>query len=126
MYNPKDGFIKRRLQSIQNALKGLWVLITTEDNIKVHIFIALMAVFFGFVCNISLIEWMIQCLVIALVLVAEAFNTAIEKMADFIHPEYHKKIGLIKDISAGSVIIAAILAIILGAIIYIPKILILL
>ena len=68
---------------------------------------------------------MIQLLVIGLVLVAEALNTAIERVADFIHPDYHKKIGVIKDIGAGAAGIAAIISIILGCIIYIPKIAIL-
>ena len=67
-------------------------------------------------------EWMIQLTVIGLVLVAEALNTAIEKMADFIHPDFHDKIGTIKDIAAGSAGFAAIISIIIGCIIYIPKI----
>jgi len=54
-------------------------------------------------------------------LVAESLNTAIEKIADFIHPEYHKQIGFIKDISAGAAFFAAIFAVIIGLIIYIPK-----
>ena len=69
---------------------------------------------------------MIQWLVIGLVLVAEALNTAIEKVADFIHPEYHKKIGFIKDIAAGAPSFAAIIALIIAGIIYLPKIMTLL
>lgn len=126
MYSPKGGFIKRRIQSILNALNGIRILITTEIHFKLQFFIAFIVIFLGVIFEISAIEWMIQCLIITLVLVAEAFNTAIEKMADFVHPNYHKKIGLIKDIAAGSVLITAILAIILGAMIYIPKISILL
>ena len=58
-----------------------------------------------------------------MVLIAESLNTAIEKLGDFVHPDYHKKMGHIKDISAGAAFFAAIFAIIIGLIIYIPKIL---
>ena len=63
-----------------------------------------------------------QTLAIGLVLVAESLNTGIEKLADFVHPDYHEKIGFIKDVSAGSSGIAAIISLIIAGIIYIPKI----
>ena len=65
---------------------------------------------------------MIQFLAIGMVLVAEAVNTAIEEVADFIHPDYHKKIGLIKDIAAGAPSFAACISLIIAGFIYIPKI----
>ena len=71
--------------------------------------------------HLSVTEWLFQTLAIGLILVAESLNTAIEKIADFVHPEYHKQIGHIKDISAGAAFFAAIFAIIIGLIIYIPK-----
>lgn len=122
MKNPSDGFIKGRLRGIKFALKGMWLLITTEDSIKAQLSFALIATFLGFYFNISSVEWMIQFLVIGLVLVAEALNTAIEEVADFIHPDYHKKIGFIKDIAAGAPAFAAIISLIIAAIIYLPKI----
>ena len=72
--------------------------------------------------EVFIIEWMIQFLAIGLVLVAEAVNTAIEEVADFIHPDYHKKIGLIKDIAAGAPSFAAFISLIIAGFIYIPKI----
>ena len=71
----------------------------------------------GFYFDLSTTEWTIQILVIALIMTIEGINTAIEEIADFIHPEFHKKIGLIKDISAGAVFIFAIAAVIIGLII---------
>ena len=71
--------------------------------------------------EISTLEWCIQLLAIGLVLAVEGLNTAVEKIADFIHPEYHKKIGVIKDVSAGAVTFAAVIAALIGFIIYIPK-----
>jgi len=117
--NPKDNFIVERIRSIKFSLRGIWFLISTESSIKAQLFIVLLT---GFYFNINTIEWLIQTLAIGLVLVAESLNTGIEKLADFVHPDYHKKIGFIKDVSAGSSGIAAIISLIIAAIIYIPKI----
>ena len=122
MKNPDDGFLKGRLRSIKFAIRGMWLLMTTEDSIKAQLFFAVLAIVLGFFFNISSIEWMFQFLVIGLVLVAESLNTAVEKVADFIHPDYHKKIGFIKDISAGAPSFAAITSLIIAGIIYVPKI----
>lgn len=84
--------------------------------------VATVATVLGFHFNISTTEWLIQIMMIAIVLVSESLNTGIEKLSDFIHPEYHEKIKVIKDISAGAVGIAAIISLIVGGIIYIPKI----
>jgi diacylglycerol kinase (ATP) len=126
MKNPKDGFIIGRIRSLKYALKGMWILITTEDSIKAQLFFALIATILGFYFEISATEWAIQVLVIGLVLVAEAANTAIEEVADFIHPEFHEKIGLIKDIAAGAPSFAAFISLIIAGIIYVPKIMVLL
>ncbi|OAD44848.1 diacylglycerol kinase family protein [Polaribacter atrinae] len=122
MKNPNDSFLRGRLRSFKFALRGMWLLMTTEDSIKAQLFIAVLATILGFYFNISNIEWMFQFIVIGLVLVAEALNTAIEKIADFVHPEYHKKIGFIKDIAAGAPSFAAFTSLIIAGFIYIPKI----
>ncbi|MDG1226509.1 MAG: diacylglycerol kinase family protein [Polaribacter sp.] len=122
MKNPNDSFLRGRLRSLKFALRGMWLLITTEDSIKAQLFIAIVATVLGFYFDISNIEWMIQFLAIGMVLVAEAVNTAVEEVADFIHPDYHKKIGLIKDIAAGAPSFAACISLIIAGFIYIPKI----
>lgn len=122
MKNPKDGFLRGRIRSLKFAFKGLWILVTSEDSIKAQLFIAFIATILGFVFNISLLEWGIQFLAIGLVLVAEAANSAIEEIADFIHPEFHEKIGKIKDIAAGAPTFAALISLIIASIIYVPKI----
>ena len=122
MKNPNDGFIKGRLRSMTFALKGMWLLITTEDSIKAQLFFGLIATIFGFYFNISATEWMVQCILIGMILVAEALNTAVEKVADFVHPDFHKKIGFIKDIAAGAPAFAALTSLIVASIIYLPKI----
>ncbi len=121
MKNPEDSFFKGRLRSLKFALKGTWLLITTEHSIMVQIAIALLVTVLGFFMHLSTMEWMLQSLAIGMVLVAESLNTAIEKLCDFFHPKYDKKIGFIKDISAGASAFAAIIAIIIGLLIYLPK-----
>ena len=104
------------------ALKGMWLLLTTEASIKVQFFFAIVATIMGFYFEISATEWMIQLIAIALVLIAESLNTAVEKVADFVHPDYHEKIGFIKDIAAGGPSFAAIISLIIMGIIYVPRI----
>ena len=116
------NFIVTRIKSIGYAFKGAYLLITTEASIKVQFFIGILMTVAGFYFKISTTEWILQILTIASIMSIEGLNTAVEEIADFIHPEHHKKIGLIKDIAAGAVFITAIAAVIIGCIIYIPKI----
>ncbi len=122
MNNHDSGFFKGRFRSLKFAIKGTWLLITTEHSIMVQVFIGISVSILGWILDISSLEWILQIFAIGMVLVAESLNTAIEKLCDFIHPDYHKKIGFIKDISAGGVAFAAISAILIGMIIYLPKI----
>ena len=118
----KEPFIINRLKSVGYAFKGMLILVKTESSIKLQVFIAIIVTIAGFYFEISTIEWIIQIAMIGLVMSIEGVNTAVEYIADFIHPDHHPKIGLIKDISAGAVFIAAVVASIIGLIIYIPKI----
>lgn len=121
MKDPKDNFLIERLKSVRFSLKGIWLLIKTEASIQVQLVVALIAIVLGFYFEISTTEWLIQTLMITIVLVAEALNTGIEKLCDFVHPDYQPKIGVIKDISAGAVGIAAMISLVIGGIIYLPK-----
>ena len=117
----KGEFIINRFKSVKYAAKGFWILVTTENSIIAQVIISIIMTVLGFFMNLSATEWMMQVIAIGLVLIAESLNTAIERIADFIHPDYHDKIGHIKDVSAGAAFFAAIIAIIIGFIIYIPK-----
>lgn len=119
--NTERNFFLNRIKAFKYAAKGFWILITTENSIIAQVIIGIIVTIFGFIMNISATEWLFQIIAIALILVAESLNTGIEKLADFVHPEYHKEIGRIKDISAGAAFFAAIFAVIIGLIIYIPK-----
>jgi diacylglycerol kinase (ATP) len=119
--NHERNFFLNRIKSVKYAAKGFWILITSEKSIIAQIGIGFIMTIFGFLMHLSATEWLGQIMAIGLILVAESLNTAIEKLADFIHPDYHKQIGRIKDISAGASFIAAIIAVIIGLIIYVPK-----
>ena len=116
-------FVSGRIKSIGFAFKGAFKLVTTEHSVMVQFSIMLLMLFAGFYFQISREEWMLQILAFGLVLGIEGLNTAVEKIADFIHPEFHDKIGFIKDIAAGAVLFAASSAITVGALIYVPKLL---
>ncbi|WP_299209981.1 diacylglycerol kinase family protein [uncultured Dokdonia sp.] len=115
-------FIKGRLKGCIYAFKGGILLLKTEASIQVQFVVAILITIAGFYYDISPIEWMIQTLCIGMVMSIEGLNTAIEEIADFVHPDFHNKIGKIKDIAAGAVGIAALIAVIVAGIIYVPKV----
>ena len=97
------------------------MLLKYEASIQAQALIAIVVTIAGFYFEISSTEWLIQILTIAVVMGVEGANSAIEEIADFIHPEHHSKIGYIKDIAAGAVFFTAIAAVVIACIIYIPK-----
>ncbi|WCM43053.1 diacylglycerol kinase family protein [Flavobacterium sp. CBA20B-1] len=123
MKHKKTSFLSGRIKSVTYALKGFYLLISTEHSIIAQLLISGFMCGVGFYFEISLVEWMFQILAIGLVLTTESLNTAIEAVCDYIQPKFDKKIGFIKDIAAGAVTFAALTAIVIGAIIYLPKIL---
>ena len=120
-FQKDNTFFTGRFKSIGFAFKGAIKLITTEHSIMVQSSIAVVLIIAGFYFNISHEEWMFQTLAIGLVISIEGLNTAVEKVADFIHPEFHHRIGFIKDIAAGAVFFAALTAMSIGLMIYLPK-----
>lgn len=92
----------------------------TERNAKIHLVITVSVVIAGFVFGITRIEWLIILLCIGIVLVAEALNTAIEKLGNAISSDKNRLIKSAKDIAAGAVLLAAITAAIIGGLIFLP------
>ena len=91
-----NHFFKTRLKSITFVLKGMLLLIKTEDAIKAQSIIFILFTALGFYFDISLEDWKWQLFCFALIFSAEGLNTAIEKICNFIHPEHHKQIGYVK------------------------------
>ena len=116
----QNSFLGKRIKACGYALKGAYILIKTEPPIQVQIVISIIMVVLGFYFEITTAEWIFQTFAMGMVLSLEAANTAIEEIADFIHPDFHHKIGLIKDMAAGAVFFAAITAVVVGLVIYIP------
>lgn len=116
-------FIKGRLKSFRYAFRGSYLLLKTEHSIMTQVVIFSLLILIGFYIGISKQDWINQTLAMGLVLGIEGMNTAVEKLADFVHKENHPKIGFIKDISAGAVTFAAFTFIIILVITYYPYIL---
>lgn len=92
-----------------------------ERNFRIHTFIGLLVVLTGILFRLSTFEWLSIILVIGLVLVAEIFNSAIEKLLDYLNPAIHPSAKIIKDLSAGAVLASALVAIVVGLIIFFPR-----
>lgn len=112
---------KERGNSFTYAWDGIKAVLQTEHNTWIHLTLTGVALALGFILNISAGEFMGLIIVMTMVWTAEIFNTAIEKTMDFISKEKHPQIKLVKDLAAAAVLITAISAIVVGAIIFIPK-----
>lgn len=117
---------KKKIKSLVNsfgyAFQGIWSSFKSERNMKIHVFIMILVVLLGIFLHISVTEWMICVILFALVIGAELFNTSIEAVVDMISLEKSSQAKLAKDVSAGAVLVFAIASIIVGLIIFVPKI----
>jgi len=120
---PPSFSLKKRINSFKYAINGLKIILETQANFMIHLVAAVLVTAGGLYFQISFWEWSVLVLIIALVLSAEAFNTAIEKLVDLVSPDYNIKAGQIKDIAAGAVLIVSIAAVLIGMVIFLPKIL---
>ena len=111
------------IRALAYALNGLRHAFINERNFKIEIFCALITIFMGFVFKITMAYWLVVVINICLVLTAELFNTAIEKLADVTCKEINPAIKIIKDVAAAAVVIAGLSAFICGLIIFIPSLL---
>ena len=117
--------IKRFFNSFVCAFSGIISALKTEQNLLLDLIIGILTIIIGFLLKISTVEFAIILLTIALVISMELINTAIEYVVDMAMPEIHPLAKLGKDISSGAVLISAIMALVVGLIIYLPKIIIL-
>jgi len=114
--------LRHRAESFRYAFNGIKILIRNEHNAWIHLLAAVCAIIAGIFLKISIAEWCLVAVVSGFVFAAEAFNSSIERLSDFVHPEKHEIIKNIKDLSAGAVLISAITAFAVGLLVFAPKI----
>jgi len=115
--------VRKRLSSFKYAIKGIQLLIKYEHNTRIHLFATFCVVIAGIILKVRIVEWSLLVIVIGMVYIAEIFNTVIEHLTDLISPQFNKNAQIIKDLGAGGVLISAIIAFIIGLVIFLPKIL---
>ena len=117
---------KQLFSSFRHAFHGLAYLLKYEQNFKIHLFFGIAALLTGLILKIDYYEFLIILIIIAFVAMAEIVNTVLENILDVMHPDHHHKIKIIKDATAGVVLFASAVSVIIGIIIFGPKILALL
>lgn len=120
----KDGKIspKKLRHSFQYAFSGMADMLRQEPNARIHCIITVLVVAAGFFFRISATEWICIAFAIGLVISAEAFNTAIERLADVVQPDQDERIRDVKDLAAAAVLLCALAAAAVGVIIFLPKV----
>lgn len=122
MNAPQKKFsISSRLKSFSYAFNGLKVFFIGEHNAWIHAVAAFLALLLAFIIGLSAGEWLAILGVIALVFITEIINTAVEKLADALSTDFNPQLKKVKDLAAGAVLVSAIFALIVGLIIFIPK-----
>ncbi len=115
--------IQKRIKSFGYAFNGLKILVREEHNARIHLLAAICALIAAILLKVSVIEWIALVFAMGFVITLEIINSAIENIADFISPEQHDMIKKIKDLSAAAVLVSAFTALIIGLVIFLPKIL---
>lgn len=113
--------MKDRIHSFGYAFKGLSFFFSSQHNARIHLLAALSAVGLGFLLKITTADWCWIVSAIILVFAMEILNTSIEVLCDHLHPEIHPKIKQVKDLAAAAVLITALGAVIVGCLVFIPK-----
>lgn len=114
---------KARIRSFGYAFNGLKIVWREEHNFRVHLLAAVLAIALSWALRISPYEWLAVVFSIGFVLVCELLNTALENLADFVCPEKNPSIKRIKDIAAAAVMLSSLTALLIGLLIFVPKLL---
>ncbi len=118
----KDTVVRKHLRSYRYAWRGLYEILTTELNFQILLFFSVLSVMAGLFFRLNSIEWIVLSFTLTLLLVSEAFNKSIETTCDAICVEYRDQIKYAKDVAAGAVLLATLLAIMVVLIIFVPYI----
>jgi diacylglycerol kinase len=115
--------IQARLKSFTYAWNGLKILLKEEHNARIHLVATIVVLIVSYLLKLSNIECVMITFAIGLVFITEIINSAIENIADFVSADKHDKIKKIKDLAAAAVLVSAFIAIVIGLLIFIPKLL---
>lgn len=118
---PKKFSIADRIASFSFAITGIIKLVKREHNARIHLVVICMVLPLGWYFSLNSTEWSFIAITISLVLITELLNTAIESVCDLIEPNHNINVEDAKDYAAGATLIAAIAAVIVGGIIFMPK-----
>lgn len=113
--------LRARLKSIGHAIDGLRLMLRTQHNAWVHLAISAAVVVAGLILGLTTEAWLAIVLAIAIVWVAEAFNTSFELLCDVASPDFHPLVKAAKDVAAGAVLLSAIAAVAVGTIVFLPR-----
>lgn len=116
----RDFRVRQLPRSFGYATRGIWHVLRTEQNLRIHLVAATIAILLGLYLDISGPEFAIILLASAIVIAAEIFNSVIEDFLDVLHPQHHEAIRRIKDALAGAVLLAATAALVVGLLIFVP------
>ena len=116
-----DKFFRTRGKSFQYAFSGLRYALRTQKNSWIHLFFTIAAICAGVLLKITALEWTVIIFCIGLVWLAELLNTALETAVDLFCPEYHPLAKVVKDVAAGAVLVAALISVVIGLIIFGPQ-----
>jgi len=122
MKHHKPFSIQARLNSFVYAFAGIKDFLRYEPQALIHLIAALTVIGAGFWFNISNMEWIAVVFAIGIVVVSEMLNTAIEKLTDMVSPEIHPNAKVVKDLAAGAVLMASLVAAVVGLIVFLPKV----
>ena len=114
--------MKNFLHSFIFAYSGIQSMFRTERNFKIQFGFFLLVLIVGFLLNLSILEWILILLISGFILTLEMINSVVEKLCDFIEPQQNPSIKTIKDVAAGFVLLASIFAVVIGLLIFVPKI----
>lgn len=113
--------LRDRIRSLYYAMTGVLVFIREEHNARIHLVATIAVAVAAYAVRVSWGEAAALTIVIGLVWITEMLNTCVERMMDFVHPEEHPSVKFIKDLAAGAVLAAAVTAVLVGLLIFIPK-----
>lgn len=113
--------MKHIVKSFKFAADGIKEAFQSERNMKVHFLLMILVIILGLVLKLSLVEWAILTITIGLVLILEFINTSLEQIVDIVSPEKQEKARIAKDVAAAGVLISAVVAVLVGIFLFVPK-----